>query len=180
MNRRRQIPVKFHVSRFIGARLVKTGLAVSLATGLMSLVDPTRGLVGAGVSAAIMIAPDQKSGKEWARNQFIAAFAGALLGFVMGQFVGWAPWLTGIAAMLLITVFAKTGYTGAIVGGLGNALFILEHTDRGAEYAMFRFGASVVGLIVGFLVNRYVLPYRPGHATPHPVHQADQLEVGAD
>ena len=172
--------MKFHVSRFVGARLVKTGLAVSLATGLMSQVDTTRGLVGAGVSAALMIAPDQKSGKEWARNQFAAAFVGALLGFVMGLFVGWAPWLSGLAAMLLIAIFAKTGYTGAIVGGLGNCLFILEHTDRGAEYALFRFGASAAGLVIGWLVNRYVLPYRPAHPAAHASRPAEGLEAGAD
>lgn len=156
-----RIVVKRPLTRFIGARLIKTGLAVSLATGLMSLVDTTHGLVGAGVSAALMIAPDEHSGRQWARNQFMAAFAGALFGFVIGRFVGWAPWLSGLAAMILIAFYAKTNYTASIVAGLGNCLFILEHTDRGAEYAFFRFGASVVGLVIGWLVNRYVFPYRP-------------------
>lgn len=156
-----RVRLKLKPPKLVGARLIKTGIAVSLATGIMSHFDTTHGLVGAGVSAAIMIAPDPKNGKEWARNQFMAAFMGALMGLVIGRFIGWAPWLSGLAAMLLIFLYAQTGYTGAIVGGLGNLLFILEHTDRGPEYALFRFTASVAGLVIGFLVNRYVLPYRP-------------------
>ncbi|HWI53109.1 MAG TPA: aromatic acid exporter family protein [Symbiobacteriaceae bacterium] len=154
------------LSKIVGARLIKTGLAVSLSTGIMSYFDPTHGLVGAGVSAAIMIAPDDKVSKEWGRNQFMAAALGALLGLVIGHFIGWAPWLSGIAAMLLISLYARTGYSAAIVGGLGNCLFILEHTDRGSEYALFRFTASMVGLVIGYLVNRYVLPYRRPAAQP--------------
>lgn len=147
--------------RMVGARLIKTGIAVSLATGLMSFFDPTRGLVGAGVSAALMIAPDDQVGKEWARNQFIAAFLGALAGALIGRWIGWAPWLTGVVVMMLILVFSKLGYTGAIIGGLSNCLFILEHTDRGYEYAAYRFLSSVAGLLIGWLVNRYLFPYKP-------------------
>lgn len=147
--------------RFVGARVIKTGIAVSLATGVMSLFDPTHGLVGAGVSAAIMISPGQQEGKEWARNQFWAALIGALCGAVIGQFTGWAPWLTGLVVMFLIVLYSKLGYHGAILGGLSNCLFILEHTDRGWEYAGFRFLASVFGLGIGWIVNRYVLPYKP-------------------
>lgn len=155
--------------RIVGARLIKTGLAVSLATGLMSLIDPTRGLVGAGVSAAIMIAPDNKVGKEWARNQFAAAFAGALAGALAARLIGWAPWLTGLIVMLLIAAYAHLGYTGAIIGGLSNCLFIMEHPDRGWEYAAFRVVSSLAGLLIGYGVNRWVLPYRApceGTSTP--------------
>lgn len=146
------------LTRVCGPRVLKTGLAVSLATGLMSLFDSTHGLVGAGVSAALMIAPSQAAGKEWARTQFVAALIGAFTGAVVGQFVGWAPWLTGIVAMGLILVYNRLGYHRAIVGGLSNCLFILEHTDRGWEYAFFRFTASVAGLVIGWLVNRCLFP----------------------
>jgi uncharacterized membrane protein YgaE (UPF0421/DUF939 family) len=173
--------VRRRLSKIVGARLIKTGLAVSLSTGIMSYFDPTHGLVGAGVSAAIMIAPDHHVGKEWARNQFMAAALGALLGLVIGHFIGWAPWLSGLAAMLLISLYARTGYTGAIVGGLGNCLFILEHTDKGGEYALFRFAASMVGLVIGYLINRYVLPHRrlsPVQPEAAPVVEEMELAPG--
>lgn len=166
------------LSKIVGARLIKTGLAVSLSTGIMSYFDTTHGLVGAGVSAAIMIAPDDQVSKEWGRNQFMAAAVGALLGLVIGRFIGWAPWLSGLAAMLLISLYARSGYSAAIIGGLGNCLFILEHTDRGPEYALFRFMASIVGLVIGYLVNRYVMPYkRPAPKPAQTKEDEDELDL---
>lgn len=163
--------MRFRLPR-IGARLIKTGIAVTLATGMMSFFDPTRGLVGAGVSAALMIAPDERAGREWARNQFAAAFIGALAGALIGQLVGWAPWLTGLVVMFLILIYSRLGYTGAIIGGLSNCLFILEHTERGYEYAAFRFLASAAGLAIGWAVNRYVIPYK---APAEPVRSVEEL-----
>lgn len=156
--------MRLRLPRRIGARLIKTGLAVSLATGLMSLVDPTRGLVGAGVSAALMIAPSKEAGKQWAKTQFFAAAFGALVGAVVGQFIGWAPWLSGLVVVGLILALTEMNLAGAIGGGLSNCLFILEHTEHGWKYAAFRFTASVVGLAIGYAVNTYVLPYRPEEA----------------
>lgn len=158
--------MRLRLPRRIGARLIKTGLAVSLATGLMSLVDPTHGLVGAGVSAALMIAPSKEAGKEWAKTQFCAAAFGALVGAVVGQFIGWAPWLSGLVVAGLILALTEMNLAGAIGGGLSNCLFILEHTEHGWKYAAFRFAASVVGLIIGWVVNVYVLPYRPPQHAP--------------
>lgn len=146
---------------FVGARLIKTAIAVSLSTGLMSFWDTTHGLVGAGVCSCLMIAPDEDLGKTWGRHQFMAALVGAAMGALIGRFVGWAPWLSGISVVALILVYRKLGYTEAILGGVANMLFILEHADKGNTYAFFRFTASVVGLVFGYLVNRFVLPYRP-------------------
>lgn len=153
--------MRLRFPRRIGSRIIKTGLAVSLSTGLMSFVDPTHGLVGAGVSAALMIAPNDHVGKQWAKIQFSAAALGALVGAVVGQFIGWAPWLSGLVVIGLILAFTEMGMSAAISGGLSNCLFILEHTDHGWRYAIFRFAASVVGLVIGYLVNRFVFPYRP-------------------
>lgn len=149
------------VFSLVGPRLIKTGIAVSLACGLMSLVDPTKGLVGAGVSAALMIAPDEHVGRQWARNQFLAAFLGVLTGAVAGWLLGYAPWFTGPVVMVVILLYTRLGYPAAAIGGVTNALFILEHADRGFLFAAFRFTSSVVGLVIGWLVNRYVLPYTP-------------------
>lgn len=140
--------------------MIKTALAVSLATGGMSFVDTTHGLVGAGVSAWLMIAPSPQLGREWARNQFLGALLGAFTGAVVGQFIGWAPFLSGPVLVVLMLVCLHLGAKSAIGGAVANCLFILEHTDRGWEYASFRFLSSVFGLIVGYLVNRYVFPYR--------------------
>lgn len=145
----------------VGPRLIKTGIAVSLACGLMSLVDPTKGLVGAGVSAALMIAPDDHVGRQWARNQFLAALFGVFTGAVAGWLLGYAPWFAGPVVMVVILLYTRLGYPAAAIGGVTNALFILEHADRGFLFAAFRFTSSVVGLVIGWLVNRYVLPHRP-------------------
>lgn len=166
--------MRLRLPRRIGGRLIKTGLAVTLATGLMSFVDPTHGLVGAGVSAALMIAPNDNAGKQWAKTQFCAAALGALVGAVVGQFIGWAPWLSGLVVMGLILAFTEMGLTAAIGGGLSNCLFILEHTDHGWKYAAFRFLASVAGLVIGWAVNRFFLPYHP------PVGIAAQGSTAAD
>jgi uncharacterized membrane protein YgaE (UPF0421/DUF939 family) len=166
--------MRLRFPRRIGARLIKTGLAVTLATGLMSFVDPTHGLVGAGVSAALMISPSEQTGKQWAKTQFFAAALGALVGAVVGQLIGWAPWLSGLVVMGLILAFTEMGLTAAIGGGLSNCLFILEHADHGWKFAAFRFLASVAGLVIGWAVNRFILPYRP------PVLAEDQVATAAD
>lgn len=173
--------VRQRVFRVVGPRLIKTGIAVSLACGLMSLVDPTKGLVGAGVSAALMIAPDEHVGREWARNQFLAAFLGVFTGAVAGWLLGYAPWFAGPVVMVVILLYARLGYPAAAIGGVTNALFILEHADLGFLFAAYRFTSSVVGLIIGWLVNRYVLPYSPARAADQgkqvsQVQQVDQVE----
>jgi uncharacterized membrane protein YgaE (UPF0421/DUF939 family) len=134
----------------------------------MSLIDPTHGLVGAGVSAALMIAPSKEEGNEWAKTQFFAAALGALVGAVVGQFIGWAPWLSGLVVVSLILAFNGLRLQAAIGGGLSNCLFILEHTDQGWKYAAFRFLASIAGLLIGYAVNSLVLPYRPAKVIDPP------------
>lgn len=161
--------------RLLGARTLKTGLAVSLACGLWSLVDITNGLVGAGTCAALMIAPDSQVGRHWARNQFAAALIGVLVGAVSAYLFGWAPMLTGPVAITLILVYTRMGVPGAIIPGLSNSLFIMEHSQDGATYAFYRLMASLLGLVIGWAVNRYVLP-RDRRRQITPVEQLEPTE----
>jgi uncharacterized membrane protein YgaE (UPF0421/DUF939 family) len=139
--------------------MMKTALAVSIATSVMAFFDTTHGLVGAGVSAWLMIAPSSEMGKEWARNQFLGALLGAVVGATVGHFIGWAPLLSGPVLVLLMLVTIQLGAKSALNAAVVHCLFILEHTDRSWEYAAFRITAALFGLVVGYLVNRYVLPY---------------------
>lgn len=148
--------------------MMKTALAVSTATGIMAFFDTTHGLVGAGVSAWLMIAPSSDMGKEWARSQFLGALLGALVGAGVGHFIGWAPFLSGPVLVLLMLLTIQLGAKSALNAAVVNCLFILEHTDRSWEYAVFRIMAAMFGLAVGYLVNRYVMPYQ----APEPIAAA--------
>lgn len=143
----------------IGARVVKTGIAVALALYIASLVR-LEGVTIAGVAAIFAIQPSVYRSWRHMLEQVQTNTLGALLALGVSLAVPVNEVVVGITciAVILITLALRMEATVALT--LVTTIVVLE---AGGEwtYAIERFSAILIGIAAAFLVNAAVLP--PNH-----------------
>lgn len=144
----------------IGARVLKTGIAVAITMFLCKLLALEPAFFGA-VSAVINIQPSIFLTLKEARNQIFVHVLGVGAGFFFGYFIGVNPLSAGLIVVLLIPLLSRLKLNNGITMGIVAALFVLSaNTEEFLVHALARTGVIFVGLGSAMIVNVFLWPPR--------------------
>lgn len=151
----------------IGARNVKTGLAAFICIILFSIFSKDSAFF-ACIAAMMCMQDTVENSFKMGKNRMIGTLIGGAVGlfitFISSK-VGNANWAYAILTFLgtIITIYlcvlskAKGAVNSACI-----VLFAITTNLRGVgtyQYAINRTIDTFVGVVIGILVNRYILPY---------------------
>ena len=161
----------------IGARILKTGVAVTITMYLCRLLQLEPAFFGA-VSAVVNMQPSiflsVKSGKDQILIHMIGVGAGLVFGFTLGG----SPLVMGLVSILLILVYIRLGLTGGISTGIVAAVFVMGSSQElFLPHALNRTGVVFAGLVTAMFVNVLLWPPRYGRQFKTKLKEANLASV---
>ncbi|MDF2947312.1 MAG: aromatic acid exporter family protein [Bacillales bacterium] len=142
----------------LGARILKTGLAITVAiysAMLLELPSPAF----AGIAAIFAIQPSIYRSYLTMLVQVKANVVGAFIAVFMGVVFGNNPIVIGFTAVLVIMAALRLKLEGNISVALVTVVAIMEYTsDEFIFFALARFSSIFVGILSAFFVNMIFMP----------------------
>ncbi|WP_378952856.1 aromatic acid exporter family protein [Pelosinus sp. sgz500959] len=161
----------------IGARVIKTGIAVAITMFLCKFFGFDPAFFGA-VSAVINIQPSIFLTLRAARDQILVHILGVLAGFFFGYFLGVNPFSAGLIVILLIPIYIRLRLHSGITMGIVAALFVLSSsTEEFLIHALSRTGVIFVGLGSAMLVNVLLWPPKYNKLLKEKLRQSNEASV---
>jgi len=145
----------------IGARVLKTGLAVAVALWIGELIGLNNALIGA-IAAIFTIQPSIYRSWMQVIDQVQSMFVGAALALGAVHLIGASPIAIGLVCVFAILICMRIGNEDAIGLTLVTVVMIMEAGGQGWQLAVDRLAGIVTGMAAAFLVNIAVAP--PRHA----------------
>lgn len=143
----------------IGARTFKTGLAILLAMIVPDLIGlgDSVGLTAAAVIFSMM--PSVQETFDKIGSRMVSNIIGGIIAFIVSNFFGDSSIMIAAASALLIAILHQLKLDSVI--GLSTLTTINVMLDPGPNIlltAVQRVTATLVGVLIAFLVNTFVLP----------------------
>jgi len=141
----------------IGARIVKTGIAVMLSVYICRLlqIEPAS---FAAITAVVNMQPSVNKALKNAWEQVLVNVVAVVLAIVLGLLVGRQAWVIGLGVMAMIVIANRLGWGGLNVG-IVSIIFILDAPHEDFVYhAGVRSLAIFIGLTVALVINRVIAP----------------------
>ncbi|NMO96512.1 FUSC family protein [Paenibacillus lemnae] len=142
-----------------GARMIKTGLAVTLAlymTMLLSLSSP----VGAAIAAIFAMQPSIYRSWRYFLDQIQTSTLGAVIAMLWGYFLSSQPISVGLVCILVIMICIKLNMGETIGLTLVTVISVMEASGQW-DFALNRFILTLIGIVSAFLINILVFPPKP-------------------
>lgn len=142
----------------LGARILKTGVAIVLALFIAELLKlPTT--VFAGIAAIFAIQPSIYRSYLRIVEQIQGNVIGAVVAITFVLIFGHQLIIIGLAAVVIILIMNKLGLEKSISMALVMMIAIMEiKSDEFLSFALLRFVTIVVGVLAAFLVNLLFMP----------------------
>lgn len=161
----------------IGARIIKTGLAVTVTMYLCKLLHFEPAFFGA-VSAVMNMQPSIFLTVKTARDQILVHAIGVTAAIALGYMIGGHPVSMGLITIFIILLYRRIGLHGSISGGVVAAVFILSSSqDEFLTHALLRTGVVFTGLITAMIINVALWPPKYGDAFRAKLHEANEQAV---
>jgi hypothetical protein len=145
---------------YIGARILKTGLAVTLAM-LICQVLKIEPAVFAAISVVVNMQSSVGKALKNAWEQLGVHILAVTLAVTVGYLLGTGPLVIGLTVIAVIVLCNRLGWSGAISLGVVTIVFILDSPpDQFLRHAATRSLAVFIGLGVALGVNRVLAPPR--------------------
>ncbi|QLK86365.1 aromatic acid exporter family protein [Staphylococcus sp. 17KM0847] len=144
----------------LGARILKTGIAIILAVSVAALLPSDAGMITvAGIAAVVAMQPSVYRTFKTIVDQFQGNIIGALLAMIMVTIFGNNIIIMGVTVILLIALLYKMNIAHVATLATVTALIIMGQHD-GSFYisAFYRFTLVMIGVISSFIVNLTFLP----------------------
>lgn len=149
----------------IGARTIKTGLAVALTVFLVNILE-TRidaveyNIVGmAAITAIIGMQPSIKGSLETFKKRVIATFIGTIVAFILALTIGLNALNLGIGIIAIILICLKLGLNESIRFALITLVAVgTYHNDFNIMQVVYRVSGMLTGLIVSTGLNIIFMP----------------------
>ncbi|AFQ42843.1 FUSC family protein [Desulfosporosinus meridiei] len=144
----------------IGARTIKTGLAVATALFICRAfnIEPAS---FAAISAVVNMQPSFSKSLNNAWEQISIHLLAVVFSLVMGLLLGTNPIIIGSTVIFLILVCNRLGWSGGMVMGIVSIIFILDSPrETFLTHALYRSLSIFVGLGVALFINRILAPPR--------------------
>lgn len=142
----------------LGARILKTGIAITLATLLahqLQLPSP----VFAAIAAVFAIQPSIYRSYLSVLEQLQANIIGAILAIIFVLIFGNNPFIIGLTAVIVISINLKLKIENTIGLALVTVIAIMENTsEQFIEFAIIRFLTIMLGVLSAFIVNLVFIP----------------------
>lgn len=149
----------------IGARTIKTGLAVSITIFLVNVMQIKSNIVDynivgiAAVTAIIGMQPSIKGTLKTFKNRIIATFIGSIVAFLLALTLGINAFWLGIASIGIILICLKLGLNESIRFALITLCAVSTYnTDFQINEVLYRVSGMLIGIIVSTSLNIFVLP----------------------
>ncbi len=144
----------------IGARILKTGIAVTITMYLCKMLNLEPAFFGA-VSAVVNMQPSIFLTVKTARDQILVHIIGVGAGLLFGYLIGGSPVVMGLVSILLIMVYIRMGLNSGISMGIVAAVFVMGSSQElFLTHAINRTGVIFAGLMTAMLVNVFLWPPR--------------------
>lgn len=143
----------------IGARIIKTGLSVTLALIIANLLHMQPAVLSA-VAAVIAIQPSIMRSWKYVKEVTVTNIVGALFATLGFYLFGTQPVFIGIIVILTIAVNLKLGLNKSVNLSVLTVIAILTSNlhDSTLSTVVNRFSLVAIGVISSFLINILVLP----------------------
>ena len=144
----------------LGARILKTGIAIVLAMSIASLLPKSAGLsIVAGIAAVVAMQPSVYRSFKTIVDQFRGNLIGAALAVAMVTVFGNNVIIMGATVILLIALLFKMKIQHVATLATVTALIIMgQHTGSFYTSAFYRFVLVMIGVASSFVVNLTFLP----------------------
>ncbi|MBS2772557.1 FUSC family protein [Anoxybacteroides rupiense] len=142
----------------LGARIFKTGIAVTLALVLASMLKlPAPSF--AGISAVFAMQPTIYRSYLSLIEQLQANVIGAVFAIVFVLLFGHNPFIIGLTAILVIALCLRLRLESTISVALVTVIAVMEYTETNfIQFALIRFSTIMLGILAAFIVNCIFLP----------------------
>jgi uncharacterized membrane protein YgaE (UPF0421/DUF939 family) len=144
----------------IGARTLKTGLAITLALAIPYLLNmDTAASVLAAISAIFALQPSLKRSVKTLKDRVFANIVGGVLAIVVNLTLGNNFIFVGLASVLLIAILNQFNLGHVI--GLATLTLVVIMMSPGTNFifsATIRIMATLLGVVIAFLVNTLFFP----------------------
>lgn len=145
---------------FLGARILKTGLATFSVLVLLHWIGPSY-VALAAVAAILTMQPSITDARRLFGEQMIGNLTGAFVGVLLALWLGSTPLAMALGVVLVLGILARLNLPDAANLAPVVLIFIMERPQAELlTYSSLRVAAITLGMMVGFLVNRYVRPPR--------------------
>ncbi|MGN7456560.1 FUSC family protein [Paenibacillus pasadenensis] len=155
----------------IGARVLKTGMAVALAiylSGLFGFVNP----ILSAVSAIFTLQPSIFRSWQQVSDQFQTNLLGAAIALGAVQLIGNSPITVGIVCIAVILISIKLKMEATVGLTLVTVVAVMEANSTGWMFAVERFLQVLTGMGAAFAVNVLIFPPSPRRQFHDLVHQS--------
>lgn len=142
----------------LGARIIKTGIAITLSLYIAMFfhLEPP---VYAAVAAIFAVQPSIHRSYQTIFEQIQGNVIGALVAILLVLSIGNDPIIIGVAAVIIIALHLKLHLTDTIPLSVVTAIVIMEATTQHfIEFAITRFLIVMIGVVSAFVVNLIFLP----------------------
>ncbi|TWT13428.1 aromatic acid exporter family protein [Planomicrobium sp. CPCC 101079] len=142
----------------LGARIFKTGIAISLALFLANWLELPIPFV-AGISAIFAIQPSVYRSYLTVLDQIYGNLIGAVIAIIFVLTLGSNYLTVGLAAVLAIILMVKLNLNNPVPLTLVTLIVIMEsHQEQFLQFAGLRFLTILLGILSAFIVNMIFLP----------------------
>jgi len=160
----------------IGWRIIKTGIAVTLCIWIAQLLNfeyPFYSAIAAVIAMQATIEGSLKTGVHRMQGTII----GALTGYIFALIVVNNPWWTGLGLIVTMTILKFMKWQDAM--SIASIVFIaisVNLTGKPLDYALNRIVDTALGIIIAYLVNRWIFPPRCHKETKKSFEDARHLK----
>ncbi|QAY67148.1 FUSC family protein [Paenibacillus protaetiae] len=144
----------------IGARVLKTGMAVALSIFLSEWFNFPSPIITA-VAAIGTIQPSIYRSWQQVWDQLQTNVIGAILALAAVRLFGISPVSVGLVCILVILLSIRLKMESTISVTLVTVVAVMEANSQGIEFALQRFLMVLTGIGAAFVVNVAVFPPRP-------------------
>ncbi|GAB6988814.1 FUSC family protein [Paenibacillus pini] len=142
-----------------GARMLKTGIAVTLALYISLWLHLTAPVIAA-VAAIFAMQPSIYRSWRYFLDQLQTNTLGAIIALAAGAVFSNEPIAVGLACILVIMICLKLKMGDTIGLTLVTVIAVMEASGQW-QFALTRFSLSLIGIVSAFLINILLFPPKP-------------------
>ncbi|GGJ20963.1 FUSC family protein [Paenibacillus hunanensis] len=144
-----------------GARMLKTGIAVTLALYVSSWLDLKPPVIAA-IAAIFAMQPSIYRSFRYFLDQIQTNTLGAILALLGGMVFSNDPIAVGLMCIVVIMICLRLNMGDTIGLTLVTVISVMEVSGMGQwQFALNRFTLSIIGIVSAFLINVLVAPPKP-------------------
>ncbi|RFU69396.1 aromatic acid exporter family protein [Bacillus sp. V59.32b] len=142
----------------LGARIIKTGIAIVLALYLAQLLE-LPAPVFAGIAAIFAIQPTIYRSYLSVMEQIQGNLVGAIIAVVFVLLFGNHIFIIGLAVVIVITINLKLNMEKSLILSIVTVIAIMESQQGDfLQFSMIRFSTILLGILSSFIVNLVFIP----------------------